>query len=956
MSSVSSVPSPFFDYLDTHYITLFTEDIYTKTHSLENELELTSYTLLPSMNWASQFNLYKDVNINFTDELLYIQNQYNILRLRYKIPDFIVSHHFLRLIYKFTSKILVLPCLRTLWTINTNVNLLKNNVFFVEMSLIKEDNPRLQLNIKLNKTLFDDHSKKSIILDNAYIRKFILEMNQSVQLSKYNSIIQSLESKVANTNTTTIPNQSELCSILHKKLYNYQIENIKWMENIENKVRQNQNIIDYSYSLHETLPELHSYIVKDKFYPIDDNNTHIINYDNQLQYFGGCLIDEMGLGKTLCMLTLIYKDKQKHPHFNINKTLCHYKFKKGKHASTFCSNNIKNNTSNFYCKLHEKSLTEVRRVEYKKHSQDLIELLPSKNRFVSNASVIICPSHLCEHWIREANELFKHTWNIILISTFEQLKQLNAVDICFAELIIVSQNLLVNTKYRQLCKNQQDINLQDYKYTTLKCPNLSLFRFKRLVFDESHELFKGNITLLSSISNLSSTFRWLLSGTPFPHELDSLVHNLILTTDSELSLYQNNYSFTKLKKQGFFDQNFINELFSLYRKNTKESVKHEIKDNTITQTTKWLEFTNAERSIYDSYSFGKSQAINFLLQLCCHPELYSQTKKLVKNCKSLSEIQETLLNYYQTKIDTFQTHLKILQTTHSELQIKINESTEEDSKKELEQSLTSTIKSIKKIENEIQSYNRTRVYLSSIINTTHLKNFTCPICLESNTQDNTNLTNLSITICGHTFCSDCLDTHFVEKNFCPQCRCKLSDSDCFVIKQQNHLTENFLTEDLENLNEIVEDVKSTKIGNIIHFVKHHILNFKQDKIIIFSQWESLLTKVQEYLSDYNIKSAFCKGSIYQKNKVIRNFKSSEDMPILLLSSNLAASGLDLICANKVIFIEPIYGSKKYKKDIESQAIGRVDRIGQDKSIEIIRFFIKDTIEEKIYENDFEIFN
>jgi SNF2 family DNA or RNA helicase len=958
----------FFEYIDTHYTTLFSDCIDTKPYSIENERELKSFILLPSMNWASQFNLYKDIHIRHSPEMLFIQNQYNLLGLRYKVPDFVVSHHFIRLVYKFTSKILVLPCIRNDWDIYTNPIILKNNLFFIELNLINENGNylSLQLNIKINKTLFSDPIQKLQVLENVYIRKFILEINQSIQLLQYNNILEQLENKIATKSSLDL----NYNTFLKKRLFHYQLENIKWMKTIENKVRQNENIINYEYSLHDTIPELNCCVIKDKIYPIETVNDKLY-YKNELHYYGGCLIDEMGLGKTLCMLTLIYQDldlSSTQQHFKINTKLCHYKFKKGKNACEFCPNEIKKKDndrllSTFYCKLHEKNITELRRVEYNNelsNKNELVTLLPSNSRFVSHASVIICPSHLCEHWIRESGE-FIHTWNIILISTFEQLKQLSVIDICQAELIIVSQNLLVNKKYRNLCKLQSGINLENVK--DFKCPNLSLFKFKRLVFDECHELFKGNITLLSSISALSSTFRWLLSGTPFPHKLDSLVQNLILTTNSDLSLYHTTYSFTKLKKQGFFDNNFIQSLFLLYRKNTKDSVKHEIKDNAITHTTKWLEFTNTERSIYDSYSFGKSHAINFLLQLCCHPELYNQTKKLVKNCKTLTEIQDALLFYYQSKLDSLKKECDVLKAIQSDLEKKISESVNErETKKQFEQSLTSNIKTIKKIETEINSYNRTSIYLKSIVDTTNLNNFTCPICLESNTydaQDSNNTTNLSMTICGHTFCSECLQTHLKDKNFCPQCRSDLSENECFIIKKENKSNSddsnsNLHLEPNKNVNDIVEHVKSTKIGNIIHFVKQHISNSPQDKIIIFSQWESLLTKVQEYLSYYNIKSAFCKGSIFQKNKVIRSFKTS-DMPILLLSSNLAASGLDLICANKVIFIEPIYGSKKYKKDIESQAIGRVDRIGQDKFIEIIRFFIKDTIEEKIHENNFEIF-
>ena len=52
-------------------------------------------------------------------------------------------------------------------------------------------------------------------------------------------------------------------------------------------------------------------------------------------------------------------------------------------------------------------------------------------------------------------------------------------------------------------------------------------------------------------------------------------------------------------------------------------------------------------------------------------------------------------------------------------------------------------------------------------------------------------------------------------------------------------------------------------------------------------------------------------------------------------------------------IEPVYGDKQYKDNIENQAIGRVNRIGQNKDIFIHKFLIKDSIEEEIYLNKIE---
>ena len=57
-------------------------------------------------------------------------------------------------------------------------------------------------------------------------------------------------------------------------------------------------------------------------------------------------------------------------------------------------------------------------------------------------------------------------------------------------------------------------------------------------------------------------------------------------------------------------------------------------------------------------------------------------------------------------------------------------------------------------------------------------------------------------------------------------------------------------------------------------------------------------------------------------------------------------GIEMFCnfvedsINEASFLEPIYGTKDYRTSIESQAIGRADRIGQKRPIEIHRFLIQ----------------
>ena len=88
-----------------------------------------------------------------------------------------------------------------------------------------------------------------------------------------------------------------------------------------------------------------------------------------------------------------------------------------------------------------------------------------------------------------------------------------------------------------------------------------------------------------------------------------------------------------------------------------------------------------------------------------------------------------------------------------------------------------------------------------------------------------------------------------------------------------------------------------------------------------------------------------------RKRSIKAFQEDPKSRIICLSSENCASGINLTAANKIIFLEPVYGSKQRRIDIENQGIGRSARIGNKRPIEVIRFIIKDSIEEDIYNDN-----
>eukprot|EP01118_Nematostelium_gracile_P004272 TRINITY_DN15002_c0_g1_i1.p1 TRINITY_DN15002_c0_g1~~TRINITY_DN15002_c0_g1_i1.p1 ORF type:complete len:192 (+),score=48.47 TRINITY_DN15002_c0_g1_i1:37-612(+) len=123
---------------------------------------------------------------------------------------------------------------------------------------------------------------------------------------------------------------------------------------------------------------------------------------------------------------------------------------------------------------------------------------------------------------------------------------------------------------------------------------------------------------------------------------------------------------------------------------------------------------------------------------------------------------------------------------------------------------------------------------------------------------------------------------------------------------------------------------------------------EENRIIIFSQWDSLLHLIGDTLNECGIKNVYVKGNVHQRNKAIDKFKTEENIRVIMLSLEHAASGINLIEATHIILMDPVAGTKEEASAIESQAVGRAHRQGQTKQVIVVRMIIKNTIEYEYY--------
>lgn len=113
------------------------------------------------------------------------------------------------------------------------------------------------------------------------------------------------------------------------------------------------------------------------------------------------------------------------------------------------------------------------------------------------------------------------------------------------------------------------------------------------------------------------------------------------------------------------------------------------------------------------------------------------------------------------------------------------------------------------------------------------------------------------------------------------------------------------------------------------------------RILIFSQFTSMLSIIEEQLMQRDVPLTKLTGSTQNREKVIDKFTSGE-AHVFLISLKAGGVGLNLTQADTVIHYDPWWNPAA-----EDQATDRAYRIGQDKPVFVYKLIIEDSVEEKI---------
>jgi hypothetical protein len=114
--------------------------------------------------------------------------------------------------------------------------------------------------------------------------------------------------------------------------------------------------------------------------------------------------------------------------------------------------------------------------------------------------------------------------------------------------------------------------------------------------------------------------------------------------------------------------------------------------------------------------------------------------------------------------------------------------------------------------------------------------------------------------------------------------------------------------------------------------------------LIFTQFLPTLHCIHRELQAKGVKVYCIHGALnrQQREDVLKKFSENSDAAVLVMTLKTGGVGLNLTKASYVFHIEPWWNPA-----VENQATDRAHRLGQEKSVQVFRYIMQDSVEDKI---------
>lgn len=641
---------------------------------------------------------------------------------------------------------------------------------------------------------------------------------------------------------------------------------------------------------------------------------------------GGVLADEMGLGKTIEMLSLIHS-----------------------HRSPEHQELIDDSTN--------PRTDAVSSLARQPMASNTIRKAPA-------TTLVVAPMSLLAQWASEAEKASKAGTLKVLVY-YGNEKGVNLQTICCGSNVSSAPNIII-TSYGVVLS---EFNSVANSLGGNRAASGGLFGvdFWRVILDEAHMIKNRQSKTAKACYEIAATHRWVLTGTPIVNRLEDLF-SLVRFLRVEP---WNNFSFWKTFITAPYEKGDFMRALDVVQTVLEPIVLRRTKDmktpdgealvplppRTITVEKVILSpperdvyqhiFTRAKRAFNANVEAGtlmKSYTTIFaqilrLRQSCCHPIL-TRSKTIVADEEDAAAAAD-IANGLADDMD-----------------------------------LATLLERFEADEGEQDASRYGAHVLKQIQDESEME---CPICSEEPMEEQ------AVTGCWHSACKKCLldyIEHQTAKNEVPRCfNCRepISARDVFEVIKHDDDDEFDPNESMVQANALaaamdvddedadlydstpaqaksssqkkprislrrVNQLSSAKITTLLTQLKRHKKAEPRSKSVVFSQFTSFLDLLGPALEQNNISFLRFDGSMSQKEraKVLAEFAERPRFTILLLSLRAGGVGLNLTCAKRVFMMDPWWSFA-----VEAQAIDRVHRMGQTEAVDVVRFVVDGSIEEKM---------
>ncbi|PIL31733.1 hypothetical protein GSI_06437 [Ganoderma sinense ZZ0214-1] len=247
-----------------------------------------------------------------------------------------------------------------------------------------------------------------------------------------------------------------------------------------------------------------------------------------------------------------------------------------------------------------------------------------------------------------------------------------------------------------------------------------------------------------------------------------------------------------------------------------------------------------------------------------------------------------------------------------------------------------------------------------------------------------------LTRCQHLFCAECFRTSTFPgwpnvqpdtPQACAICQTALLPNDAVQLSLDCAILDSFISggakkkpgkKEKRQKGIAIEDFHpSTKVrallGDLIQFSKANPYSANYDansvevqmvdgdgncidegvtKTVVFSQWTSMLDKVEDALEVANIRYDRLDGTMKrdERTRAMEALKHDPGCEVLLVSLKAGGVGLNLTAAQRVYLMDPYWNPA-----VENQAVDRIHRLGQTRPVTTVKLIIENTIEARLLE-------